>query len=100
MVLRVPSRVTWVMSLVIPRTDMDLPAVPTPSSKPLLDAQAAIHTIANAELIDDIGTAGRSISVQGITKDITHVTRHPRGNPQDHWYTGLPHALCIILYYC
>jgi hypothetical protein len=48
----------------------------TPSSKLLLDTQATSHIIANAELIDDIGTAGinRSISVQGITKEITHVT--------------------------
>jgi ribosomal protein L30E len=57
------------------RGEMILPTSShTMSSKILLDTQAPIHIIAIADFIDNIVTAERSILVQGINKDVTHVT--------------------------
>ena len=40
----------------------------------LLDTQASVHIVSNAALLEDIFTTTRPINIQGITKDVTHVT--------------------------
>ena len=40
----------------------------------LLDTQASVHIISNAALLEEIFTTSSPINIQGITKNVTHVT--------------------------